>query len=78
MSDMDQQGFSIPETSFLTFSEIIPLFFTFVFIVWAIYTAVAAYHWFRYGRDSWLAAPAVFVHIFISGFLMLYATAGLH
>lgn len=62
---------------FTSLSDMVPLFFTFIFIVWAIYTVVAAYHWFRYGRDSWLAAPAVFVHIFVSAWLMIYATLGL-
>ncbi len=56
--------------------DILALLFTFVFVIWALYSLIATYHWFRYGRDSWMAVPAIGVHLFISGALMLYAVAG--
>ncbi len=50
--------------------------FLFVVGAWLIYTAVAAYHWFRYSHRSWLAVPAVGAHVFISGALILYIASG--
>lgn len=60
----------------LTGAEFISVFFTIIFILWAIYTLVSVYHWVRYGRSSWVAVPAIGVHLIVSAFLMVYAVAG--
>lgn len=43
------------------------------FVVWAIYSAVASYHWFRYSHASALAIPAVILHLFVSFILFSFA-----
>jgi hypothetical protein len=58
-------------------SEVLPAIFAVAFMLWALYTAIAAYHWLRYGADSWLSVPALVVHVFVSGLLILYAATGL-
>ena len=57
-------------------SAILPAIFTIIFLVWLAYTAVAAYHWIRYGPAS-LAIPVLAAHVFVSGTLMTLALAGL-
>jgi hypothetical protein len=57
---------------------LISVVITLVFIWWAIYTLVAIYHWFRYGRESWVAVPAVVLHLAISVWIFVFATGGLH
>lgn len=47
-----------------------------VFAFWAFYTAVAVYHWLKYSHASWLAFPAIAVHLCISFALMAYALSG--
>jgi len=47
-----------------------------VFAFWAIYTAVAVYHWMKYSHASWVAFPAMAAHFFISFALMSYALSG--
>lgn len=54
-----------------------PVFVLLVFIAWAAFTAVAAYHWFRYAHRSWMAVPAIAVHVAVSGMIALYALSGL-
>lgn len=44
-----------------------------VFAFWAIYTIIAIYHWLKYSHASWVAFPAIGVHLFISFSLMTYA-----
>lgn len=56
--------------------DLMSIFFTIVFILWLVYTIIAIYHWVRYGRNSWVAVPAVATHIVVSGALILFATAG--
>ena len=51
---------------------------TIVFIWWAVFTLVAVYHWMRYARDTWLAVPALAVHLFVSAWIFIFATGGLH
>lgn len=43
---------------------------------WAVYTLVAAYHWFRYSHASWLTVPAIAVHLVVSYALIVYALTG--
>jgi len=47
-----------------------------VFTFWAIYTLVAIYHWLRYSHASWVALPAIALHLVISLSLMSYALGG--
>ena len=47
-----------------------------VFAIWAIYTLVAIYHWLKYSHASWVAFPAIAIHLFISIALMSYALSG--
>jgi len=47
-----------------------------VFAFWAVYTVVAIYHWLKYSHASWIAFPAIAVHLFVSLALMSYALNG--
>lgn len=47
-----------------------------VFAFWAIYTIVAVYHWLKYSHASWVAFPAIAVHLVVSLALMSYALSG--
>ncbi|MDD2657130.1 MAG: hypothetical protein PHD04_00495 [Candidatus Pacebacteria bacterium] len=47
-----------------------------IFAFWAIYTLIAIYHWLKYSHASWVAVPAIAVHLFISFALMSYALSG--
>lgn len=49
---------------------------TIVFIWWAVFTAVAIYHWVRFQRNSLLAVPAIAVHLFVSGWIFVFAVGG--
>lgn len=62
----------------LPLEQIIPLFFTLVFIIWAIYTIVAFYHWLRYGDNIVISLGAMGMHLFVSSTLAIYAVSGLH
>lgn len=75
---------SLPVPSFGQFTgvaspdAILSVVVTFIFIWWAIYTLVVVYHWIRFGRESWVAIPAIALHIFVSGWIFVFATGGLH
>lgn len=58
------------------FSSVLTILFFIIFVGWLIYTIVAAYHWFRYNHQSWLAVPAVALHVFVSGLLIFYIASG--
>jgi hypothetical protein len=47
-----------------------------VFAFWAVYTLVAIYHWLKYSHASWLAFPAIVLHLIISLSLISYALGG--
>lgn len=47
-----------------------------VFAFWAVYTLVAIYHWLKYSHASWIAFPAIAIHLFVSFALMSYALSG--
>lgn len=51
---------------------------TVVFIWWLIFSLVAGYHLLRFARDSWLTIPALALHLFVSGWIFVFATGGLH
>jgi len=56
--------------------DLVSILFTAVFFLWALYTVVSIYHWVRYGHHSWIAVPAIALHLFISAVLMIFATSG--
>jgi len=47
-----------------------------MFVLWLVYTIVAAYHWLRYGHRSSIAIPALLVHFIVSAALALFAVSG--
>lgn len=53
-------------------SRVLTILFFFIFVLWAVYSIVAAYHWFKYSHRSWVAVPAVALYVCISGLLILY------
>ncbi len=57
--------------------QAVSVLFALLFILWAIYTAVTAYHWLRYGHRSAVAIPALATHVIVSGYLALFAISGL-
>ncbi|MFA9263045.1 MAG: hypothetical protein ACEQSB_06920, partial [Undibacterium sp.] len=57
-------------------SQVVSVLLALLFIVWAVYTIVASYHWLRYGHNSTVAIPALVVHIAMSGYLALFAISG--
>ena len=72
------QPFS-PPTALLTYTDglspgiVVQWFLYIIFAFWALYTLVAIYHWLKYSHASWVAFPAIAVHLFISFALMTYA-----
>jgi hypothetical protein len=82
MSSEPLQPFS-PPTSFeqylpgaLSNGELITWFLYFIFVLWALYTIVAVYHWVKYSHASLIALPAIGAHVFVSFSLMAYALTG--
>lgn len=69
--------FSAPTGLALDVASFAPVLLLVAFALWVVFTIVSGYHWFRYAHRSWLAAPAVGTHIFISAALFLYALSGL-
>lgn len=70
-----------PSFSFLTSANlegVLAVIITIVFIWWAIFTIVAIYHWMRYARDTVVTIPVIVVHLFVSGWIFIFATGGLH
>jgi len=47
-----------------------------VFVFWTIYTLIAVYHWLKYSHASWVAFPAIAIHLFVSFVLAVYAISG--
>lgn len=45
-------------------------------LFWAIYTAIAIYHWIKYSHAARVALPAILVHLGISFTLLAFAAAG--
>ena len=61
----------------ISVSEVLPVLFLIVFAVWAVYTAVAAYHWIRFGHESWAAVPALLAHVVVSGWILVFTISGI-
>ena len=47
-----------------------------VLIFWAVYTAVAVYHWVKYSHAASVASLAIIVHLAVSGVLLLFVLLG--
>ena len=47
-----------------------------IFAFWAIYTIIAIYHWLKYSHSSWVAVPAIALHLFVSFVLIGYTLYG--
>ena len=82
MSDQPLQPFA-PPTSMLAYlpdgvsaGAVVEWALYIVFAFWAIYTLVAIYHWLKYSHASFVAFPAIALHLFISFALMTYALSG--
>lgn len=67
--------FAVPA---LPLAQVVPVFFFLVFIIWAIYTLVAAYHWLRYSNNTTLALCAITAHLIVSAWLAVYTVSGIH
>lgn len=61
----------------LSFETLFSIIFALIFIFWLIYTLIAIYHWLRHAPDTWVAVPSIALHLFVSGWLIFYATSGL-
>ncbi len=61
----------------LPLAQIIPVVFFLVFFVWAVYTVVAAFHWFRYAGNLTIALCAITTHVVVSLLLSIYAVSAL-
>ena len=82
MTDQPLQAFS-PPTALLAYlpsgvsiGTVVEWALYVVFTFWAIYTIVAVYHWLKYSHASWVAFPAIAVHLFISLALITYTLSG--
>ena len=75
MTGTPSLGFDVAS---LPIAQAIPVFFTLVFIIWFMYTIVAAYHWIRYSSNLSIAGAAISTHLLVSSILAIYAVSGLH
>jgi hypothetical protein len=51
---------------------LLPILLYGALFLWVVYTVVGIYHWYRYSHGSWVAFPAIGVHLFISLALIGY------
>ncbi len=47
-------------------------FFGLVFLIWALSTLAAIYHWLRYSYRSFMTLPMLILHAFVSYSLLMY------
>src|SRR3989344_5545418 len=79
MLDQPLQPFAFPSTLLsylpdgLSAGIVITCVLYAVFVFWAIYTIVAIYHWLTYSHASWIAFPAIALHLFISFAVISFA-----
>lgn len=84
MDDAPLQGVSSPFDAFapllayVPLAQIVPVLFALLFIFWAVYTAIAAYHLLRYGHGFSVAVPALITHVIVSFLIAIFAVSGLH
>jgi hypothetical protein len=60
----------------LPVAQVMPVIFFLVFLVWAIYTLVAIYHWLRYSNNTTVALCALTTHGIVSALIAIYAVSG--
>lgn len=74
-----QQSSSTPigiHVASIPLAQVVPVFFFLVFFIWAVYTAVAAYHWLRYSNNTTLGLSMITAHLIVSMLLAIYAVSG--
>lgn len=67
-----------PLADLVSVESVLSVIILLVFIWWAVFTIVVIYHWIRYARDSWMAVPAIVLHLVVSTWIFVFATGGLH
>lgn len=65
-----------PTFSAIDASTVVGVVAGILFVLWLVYTLIAAYHWLRYGYHSPLAIPALAVHAFVSLAIAAFAVSG--
>lgn len=48
-----------------------------LFVVWALYSMIVAYHWIAYGGFTHRGIPSLAVHVLVSASLFLFAMSGI-
>ncbi|MES2995049.1 MAG: hypothetical protein V4681_03395 [Patescibacteria group bacterium] len=77
MQDAQAPAFQLgPAFEVMEPAKIVSVIAWVMFVFWALYTLIAAYHWVRYGQNSSVAIPAIITHIIISLSLALFAVSG--
>lgn len=82
MSDQPLKPFSLPKSLLehlngtVSMGTLVPWMLSTVFALWAVYTLVVIYHWVKYSHASWVAFPAIGIHLFVSFLLIAYALSG--
>ena len=67
----------VPNFPAADIQTILAVIITLIFLWWAIFSAVAIYHWIRFERDSMVAVPAIAVYIFVSAWIFVFSTGAL-
>lgn len=78
MNETPAIGPNLSLFSGLDWGTVFSVIFALIFLWWLLFTLVSIYHWLRHAQDSWIAVPAVALHLFVSGWIIFYATSGLH
>jgi hypothetical protein len=60
----------------LSYNTVVVWLFCFVLVFWMIYSLVAIYHWLKYSHASWVALPAIGIHLFVSLVFIAFALSG--
>ncbi len=78
MPDQPLQPFALPQgiSIHLSAGSTIGWALLLVFLIWAVYTLVASYHWIRYSHAPAVALPAIIAHLAVSAALMSFALSG--
>ncbi len=73
---MQGSSTSLLQVAALPIAQVLPVVFFFVFLVWVVFTLVAAYHWFRYSNATTMALCAMTTHLIVSAMIAIYAVSG--
>lgn len=78
MEDPAVQPFTVLDfLRYIDVGKAVSVAFAILFVIWALYTVIAGYHWLRYGHSSAVAIPALIVHVVVSWLLAGYAVSGI-